>query len=351
MMTLARLPSRPTAAVGTACFTASTAPRRAPVRASLRLMLGLLAAACAGTAAAEEAFPSRPITIIVPFPAGAAPDAAVRALSASLSAVAKTTVIVENRPGANGIIAAQAAMRAAPDGYTIMLGANTTHAANVSLFKTLPYSPLRDFAPITLAERAGSVFVVPATSAANKMADLVKLAKDRPGALNAGVVNATTQVSASLLGKLAGVSFAFVPYQGAPQLAADLAGGRVDFSVYDVTNTMALRATGKLRALAVTSSTRNPALPDVPAMAEIGFPTFDVTSWGAYFAPARTPEPVIKKLNALIHAAYDSKPVRDHAEKTGNRIQLSTPQELRSFVEREIERWRDLVASSGIEIR
>lgn len=323
----------------------------APAAASLRLLLGLLMVGWAGMAVADEAFPSRPITIIVPFPAGAAPDAAVRALSSSLSLIAKTPVIVENRPGANGIIAAQAAMRAAPDGYTIMLGPNTTHAANVSLFKSLPYSPLKDFTPITLAERAGSVFVVPASSSITSIADLVKAAKQRPGALNAGIVNATTQVSASLLAKLADVSFTFVPYQGAPQLAADLAGGRVDFSVYDVTNTLALRSAGRLRALAVTSQARNPALPDVPSMAELGFKNYDVTSWGAYFAPARTPEPVIRKLNAMIHAAYESKAVREHAQKTGNRIQLSSPQELRSFVEREIEHWRELVVFTGIEVR
>jgi tripartite-type tricarboxylate transporter receptor subunit TctC len=315
----------------------------------LRPLLCLAAVCWAASAAAQDAFPSRTLTTIVPFPAGTTPDAAVRTLATALSVSAKVSVVVENRPGAYGIIAAQAAMRAAPDGYTVMLGVNTTHAANVSLYKSVPYSPLRDFAPITLVERAGSVFVVPASSSAASIADLVKLAKDRPGALNVGVANATTQVSAATFGKLAKVSFTLVPYQGAPQLAVDLASGWIDFSVYDVINTIALRNSGKLRALAVTSSTRNPALPDVPSMAELGFPTFSITSWVAYFAPAGTPDIVIAKLNVLIHAAYSTAPVRELAEKTGNRIQLSSPQELRAFVESEIENWRELVASAGIE--
>ena len=300
---------------------------------------------------AQTEFPTKTITIIVPFPAGTGGDAAVRAMANEVARTAGRPVVIENRPGASGIIAAQTVARAAPDGYTLLLGANSTHAANVSLFKTLPYSPLGDFEPITLAERAASVFVVPAASPVRSMDDLTAAARAKPGSLNAGVAAATTVVSAALYKRLAKIDFTAVTYQGAPQLTLDVVSSRLDFAVTDVINTMTLRQNGDLRALAVTSPFRVTSLPDVPTMAELGFADFAVTSWGAYFAPRGTPKEIVARLNKLIHAAYETPPVRELANKIGNRVELTTPEGLRDFVKAEIERWRILVENAGLPAR
>ena len=321
-----------------------------PIKASLyAAIFGGVAALT--PASAQEVFPSRTMTIIAPFPAGAGGDAAARALANELGRIAGRGVIVENRPGASGIVAAQAAMRAPPDGHTLFLGINTTHAVNPNTFKSLPYSPLGDFAPVTLAERTASVFVVPAKSELRSMEDVMRAAKARPGALNAGVAAATTIVSAALFKKMAGVDFAAVSYQGAPALTMDLVGSRLDFAVTDVINTLSLRNNGDLRALAVTAPARIPALADVPTMEEAGFKGFAVTSWGAYFVPAGTPQPIILKLNQMIHDAYRSPAIADIIFKIGARAELGTPDELRAFVESEIRLWRDLVAEAGLEVK
>jgi len=315
----------------------------------------VVAAACVACVAmltrptsAQPSFPSKQITIVVPTAAGSTADGAARTVANELTAIAKQSVVVDNRPGAGGAIAASYAAKAAPDGYTIFLGTNGTHAANVALVRNLSYDPVKDFAPITMAENAPAFLVVNNDSPLRSIAEFLQAARDRPGQLNVGVFSVSGIVAATMLKSRAELDFLQVPYKAPSPAIGDLLGQRLDALVSDVQNTVTLAQAGRIRVLAVTARTRFELMPDVPTVSEAGVPDYEMISWGAYFAPAATPRDVVATLNRMIHAAYATRSVQETSARFGMRIQLSSPEELDAFVRSEISKWSTMIAASGI---
>lgn len=300
-------------------------------------------------ASAEAAFPARQITIVVPTAAGGAADAAARNVAAELALVAKQPVVVDNRPGAGGSIAAAYAAKAAPDGYTIILGTNSTHAANVSVFKNLAYDPVRDFVPISMAESAPAFLLVTPESPLTTVDDLRRTAKAKRGDLSIGVFNVSGVVAGAMLKAKGDFEFVQIPYKAPAPAITDFLGGRLDAVISDVVNAISLVPGKKARALAVTSRTRFPLLPEVPTMIEAGIPDYEMISWGAYFAPRDTPPEIVATLNRFIHAAYATESVRATAARLGMQIQLSTPDGLATFLRTEIPKWTEMIRASGYE--
>ena len=298
---------------------------------------------------AQEAFPARQITIVVPTGAGGAADGAARNVANELSLIAKQPVVVDNRPGAGGSIAAAYVAKAMPDGYTILLGTNSTHAANVSVFKNLSYDPVKDFAPITMAESAPAFLIVAPESPIKSVEDMRRSARARGTAINIGVFNVSGVVAAAMLKAKGDFDIVQIPYKAPAPAVTDLLGGRVDALISDVVATLSLAQGQKIRILATTSSARFPPLPDIPTMVEAGVPDYEMISWGAYFAPRNTPPDVIATLNRMMHAAYATESVRATSARFGMQIRLSTPDELTAFVKSEIPKWSEMIRASGYE--
>jgi tripartite-type tricarboxylate transporter receptor subunit TctC len=268
----------------------------------------------------------------------------VRALSAS-----GKPVVVDNRPGANGFIAAKAVAGAIGDGYTMLVTTNTTHAANASLFKKLPYDPIRDFAPASLIAKSGLVLVVPPDSPVRTLADLTALAKARQGALTFGSGSSSTRIASELYKMMAGVQALHVPYKGVPLALTDLMGHQVDFMISDISPAMTLIQGGKLRAIAVTTAQRNPVLKDVPTMAESGLPGYEMVAWSAAFFPAGTPKPVVDRMSELMRNGLTGPAATDYFARTGGQPASSTPEELAAFVHSETLKWAKVIKAAGIE--
>jgi tripartite-type tricarboxylate transporter receptor subunit TctC len=321
----------------------------------LRLNKAICLALCVAFAAsppivlAQEAFPARQITIVVPTGAGGAADGAARNVANELSLIAKQPVVVDNRPGAGGSIAAAYVAKAMPDGYTILLGTNSTHAANVSVFKNLSYDPVNDFAPITMAESAPAFLIVALESPIKSVEELRRAAQTRGAAINVGTFNVSGVVAAAMLKAKGGIDIVQIPYKAPSPAVTDLLGGRVDALISDVVATISLAQGQKVRILAATSSVRFPPLPDVPTMIEAGVPDYEMISWGAYFAPRNTPPDVIATLNRMMHGAYATESVRATSARFGMQIRLSTPDELTAFVKSEIPKWSEMIRASGHE--
>jgi tripartite-type tricarboxylate transporter receptor subunit TctC len=301
------------------------------------------------SAAAQSTFPTRQITIVVPTAAGGAADGAARTVANQLSIIAKQPVIVDNRPGAGGMLAAMYVAKAEPDGYTILLGTNSTHAANISLFKNLQYDPIKDFAPITRAESAPAFLVVNADSSIKSVADFLGTVRRKPGETSVAVFSMSGIVAATMLKAKTNIDFVQVPYKAPSPAISDLLGGRVDALFNDVLNTVALVQSQKVRALAATSRTRSPVLPDVPTMIESGVADYEMLSWGAFFAPRDTPPEAVATLNRLLHATYATEPVQAAITRLGMQLQLSSPDELAGFLRTEIPKWSEMIRASGYE--
>lgn len=317
----------------------------------MRHILFLLAAALLAlpAAAAPAAYPTKPLKLIVPFPAGSGTDTGARVLGQWLTAKTGQPVIVENRPGASGFIAAQAAATAPPDGHTVLLTTNTTHAANPAMFKKLPYDPVKDFEPVSMVGSAGLLLLVPATSPDPNIGAF--LARLRAGGkrLHFGAGNSSSRIAGELLKTATGADLLAVPYKGTPQAMSDLMGGQIDFMFCDIGAALPLVMGGKLRALATSSADRELLLRDVPTLKEAGLKDFEMTVWSAAFVPAKTPQDIVAKLNELLRAALADPAVRQEFSKTGGRSRGSTPDELRAFVKSEMAMWAAAVKTAGIE--
>lgn len=300
-------------------------------------------------ASAQTTFPARQITIVVPTAAGGAADGAARNVASELALIAKQPVVIDNRPGAGGSIAAAYAAKAPPDGYTIILGTNSTHAANVSVFKRLAYDPIQDFTPITMAESAPAFLLVTPESPLKTVDDLRQAAKVKRGDLSIGVFNVSAVVAGAMLKAKGGFDFVAIPYKAPAPAVTDFLGGRLDAMISDVVNAISLVQGQKARALAVTSRSRFPMFPDVPTMIEAGIPDYEMISWGAYFAPRGTPPEIVATLNRLIHAAYATESVRITSVRLGMQIQLSTSDSLAAFLRSEIPKWTEMIRASGYE--
>jgi tripartite-type tricarboxylate transporter receptor subunit TctC len=310
-----------------------------------------LAALIALPAVAQDAkpYPSRPITLVAPFPAGSATDTIARMLATSINQEAKVPVIVENKPGADGNIAGQFVARAAPDGYTVFITTNSTHAANVSTYKSMPFDPKADFAPVAGLVKIPNLLGVKADSPAKTIAEFVAMAKKSPKPLTFGSSSQTSRGAGEAMKVAAGVDLLNVPYKGSPQALTDLIGGQIDSIFGDPISAGGMVSKGLIRVLAVTSAARVPTMPDVPTLAESGLANFELTAWVALFAPAKTPRDAIDKLNAYANAFLKSPATTKHFATMGSLAFPTTPEQLGAFAEEETKRWARIVEFAKIE--
>jgi tripartite-type tricarboxylate transporter receptor subunit TctC len=318
---------------------------------SRRDTLGLLAAAGCALAipAVAQTYPSKVVTIVVPFGGGNAYDVIVRALAEHLRQATGQAFIVDPRQGALGSIASSFVARAAPDGYTLLFGANSTHAANVHLFKKLPYDPVADFAPITTIAKIAQVLLVSPSLPARDLKELIALARSQPGKFNFGSSSATGRVASEQFRKSAGIDAVHVPYKTTAQALTDLMSGQLQFLIADAGAGIAQAQGGKVRALAVTSAQRFAAAPDIPTMSEAGLPGYEFTAWLALFAPAKTPPEIVQRLTDLTNAALRTPTLRDQLARLYAEPYPGDPEALRKLVEADTVRWGQMIKAAGIE--
>jgi tripartite-type tricarboxylate transporter receptor subunit TctC len=305
-----------------------------------------------GAPAAAETYPTRVITLVVPFPAGGATDVVGRTLAQGLSERLGQQVIVENRPGANGQIGSVAVAQAKPDGYTLLMGGVNTQGMNDVLYKNRRYDSLKDFTPIALTSIIPVAFVVHPTLPANSLQDLVKLAKEQPGKLSYGSSGAggPHNLAMELFKSIAAVDIQHIPYKGgAPQLN-DLVAGHIKIGAIGLPPALQHIQQGRLRAVALTDGKRTSFLPDLPTVAESGYPGFEVNYWLGLFGPAGMPKDVVARLNKETVDILKQPAVRETLAKQGVEIVTSTPDELGSLVAKEIERWGKVVKDAGIAL-
>ena len=293
---------------------------------------------------------AKPITYVVPFTAGGSTDIVGRTVANKLQESLKQSVVVENKPGQAGGIGAAYVAKAAPDGYTLFGGTISTHAINASLYKKLPYDPMKDFEPVTLVARLPNVLIVNAQLGVSSVADLIALLKKDPGKrmFASSGAGTSTHLAGEMLADLIGVPLTHVPYKGTPPAMTDVAAGEVPFMFDQLTAALPLVKAGKLKLLAVTTGQRITLAPELPTMIESGIPGFEMSSWQAIYAPKGTPRPIIQRLNAEIVKALKQPDVKAKlTDQLAMEIVGSTPEELRDHMAKEIPRWAALVKKSG----
>jgi tripartite-type tricarboxylate transporter receptor subunit TctC len=301
------------------------------------------------TAAFAQAYPSRVITVVTPFAAGSGTDVITRIIGKQLTSALGQSVIVDNKPGANGIIAASAVVHAPPDGYTLFATGNTTHSANPSLVKDLSYDPVKDFTPIVRTGNFTFVLVVGKDFPANSVAELVAYARSHPGKVTYASANSPGIVSGAILGKRANIDLTHVPYKSSPQALTDVMAGRVSMSFIDFATASPHLKSGALRALAVTSTERSALLPELPTMQEAGIAPFNVTSWSGYFGPARLPPAIVARLNGEISKIVAMPDIKSQLAGLGFDAFSTSPEQLESFVKAEIQNWHGMAKDADIE--
>lgn len=318
---------------------------------SALLTIGGLLIAVAGVSPAHAAFPDKPVTLVVPYPAGGTPDILARVLSEHLSKRFGQTLVVENRVGASGNIGAQAVARADATGYTLLMCAFGCAVAP-SLYKPAPYDVVKDFSPVAMVGTVPSVLVVNPSVPARNVAELLAYAKKNPGKLNSASsgVGTSAHLATELLNTKAGIQLTHIPYKGAGQVAADLLGGQVDMYFDNLPASLASIRAGKLRALAVASERRSPSIPDVPTFAEAGVADFLITPWFGVMAPAGTPKAVIQTLNEAFVAALNTPAVRDRMQQLGVDVAAGTPEALGTFIAGEDKKWKTIIQANGIRV-
>jgi len=309
----------------------------------------LLAVLASPAARSQDSYPTRPITIVVPFPPGGSSDPLMRLIAQKMSESIKQTIVIDNKPGGAGNLAAKVVKQAAPDGYTLFMGNMSTHAINVSLFSNLGFDPLKDFQPITLLMSFPSILVVPADSPAKTARELAELAKSKPGGLSYGSQGVGS--GGHLLGEMfrskVGVPMVHVPYRGAAPAVQDLITSRVDMLFGSYISTGPHVEQGKLRMLGLTAAKRSQALPNVPTMAEAGFPGVELELWYGMLAPAGTPAPVIRFLHDEFVKAARSQEVARMVIPQAADVVTSTPEELAALIAADIVRLGKVVREAG----
>jgi tripartite-type tricarboxylate transporter receptor subunit TctC len=315
------------------------------------VVLALAAAAClaAPLAGLAQEYPSKLITFVVPFPPGGVTDPVARMVGQKMSESVKQPVIVENKPGASGIIAAEYVKRTPPDGYTVLMGFTGSHSVNPSLYSKLPYDPFKDFQPVTLLISTKHVLVVPAESPAKSVADLVALAKKSPNGLTFASqgVGAGGHLLGEMLKAKTGANLSHVAYKGSAPALQDMLANRVDLFFDAIVTSLPYIKDGRLRALAVASPTRSPMLPDVPTMAEAGFPGIEMDQWFGMFVPAGTPAPVVAKLREELVKAVRSPDVSNKITSQGLDVVTTTPDQLAALMKEDAARLGKDVKESG----
>jgi len=307
----------------------------------------VLAALLSGAALAQN-YPTHPVKLLVPFPAGSATDQVARVVGAELQQALGQAFVVENKAGAQGAIAAAEVAKAAPDGYTLMLTTNTPHAANPSLFKKLTYDPVKDFTPITRYGTTSFMLMVRPDFPAKDLKSFIAHARSQPGKLSAGYGSAGSQVSIAMLKQLGKLDIVDVPYKGIPQTITDTMGGSLQLTFVDMANALAQTKGGKLRGLAVTSGKRTALAPDAPAIAE-ELPGYEIIAWFALMAPAKLPEPIVQRLHQANMNALAKPDVKEKFATIGTDVAPLAPGELAKFIRSEVAHWAKLVKLAGIQ--
>ena len=322
-------------------------------RIFLALSLAVLAAGVLGAAPhqarAEASYPSRPVRIVVPFAVGGVADTTIRAIAEKLSDKLGQRFYVDNMPGAGGIAAARAVISSAPDGYTLTILVNGT-AASVSLFQKLPFDPVKDFAPISTLGFFDLVFCTGSASPYKTLADFIAAAKAKPGELNVGTINigSTQNLAAELFKTAAGIDFTVIPYRGTPEVEVSLLQGNIALMIDMYATVKGNLADGKFRALASSAATRWESTPDVATLQEGGVANYDVVSWNALFAPARTPPEIIKTLNDALQQILADPDLKKRLIDLGIEAKASTPQELADQLRSDIDKWAKVIEKAGI---
>jgi tripartite-type tricarboxylate transporter receptor subunit TctC len=320
----------------------------------LRIAIAIwLVAALAGAAdwrqASAESYPSRRINLIVPFPAGSATDAVTRRLAESIRIETGMTVLVENKPGADGNLAALAVLKAEADGYTVFVTTNSTQAANINLFSAMPYDPKADFAPVAGIMTIPMMLAVKPEFPATTVAEFIALAKSRQKPLSFGSGNTSSRGAAELFRSRAGIEMQHVPYRGMPQALTDVLAGEVDCVFADPASAQGLIQDGRLRVLAVTSSERLTGLPDVPTLAQTGLSGAELSAWVGVFVRSGTPSNISAKLSQVVLGFVNNKDTAVYLESVGAKAFPAGPDELRKFEEADTRRWAEIVEIAKIE--
>ena len=317
------------------------------MRLSVRAIAALaLAAFCAGV---HAQYPNKPIRLVVPFPAGGAAELGARIFAQPLGQALGQPVVVEARPGGDGVIAAEAVMKAAPDGYTLLYATNTAFNWVPATRKQPPYDPVADFTPVSLIGYFGFFLFTHPSVPATSVAELLAYARANPGKLNAGTGNSTSQLLTAQLADLEKLDIVPVPYKGDAPLTVDLLGGRVQMAFATPGSAAPQVKEGKLRALAAMFPSRSPLMPDVPTAAEAGLGKLSITAWGGVFGPARMPKEVADRLARELAVILQRPDVREAFGKIAFGPQSSTPEELAAFLKVQLESWRRTAESVGIK--
>ena len=310
-----------------------------------------LTLACAGASA--QTYPARPIRLVVPYPPGGPLDIMARAIGQKLSEAWKQPVVVDNRAGAGGNIGADLVAKSPADGYTLLMGAVATHAINPSLYSKIPYDPVKDFTPVALVAQVPNILVINPSVPAKSVRELIALARAKPAYLNfgSGSTGSTGHLAGELFNTMAGVQMVHIPYKGAAPAMADLLSGQVQLMFDNLANALPNVKAGRLRALAVTTLARSPAMPDLPTIAESGLPGFDLTTWFGLMVPAGTPADIVARLNAEIVRALNANDMRERLQKMGAEPPANnTPEHFAAFIRTEAEKYAKVVKDSGAKV-
>ena len=311
----------------------------------------VLAAAFSGYGRAADDYPVRPIRLIVTAAAGGNADTVARLTGQFLSEGLRQAVVIDNRPGANSMLATEMTVRAAPDGYTLVLVSNA-HATNPSLVSRMPYDTLKDLAPVSLLATTSNVLVINPSVGVSSIKDLIAMARAKPGQLNYGSSGngSSANLAAELFNSLAGVRITQVPYKGTAQLLTDVISGQIQLSFSSMASIMPYVKTGKLRALGTTGVKRSAAAPDVPTIAEAGVPGYRSINWNGLLAPAATPKPVIATLNREIVRKFKTPAAQERFASVGIEALSGTPAEFDKFIREEIRQWGKVIKAAGIKV-
>jgi tripartite-type tricarboxylate transporter receptor subunit TctC len=317
-----------------------------------KLVTALFVLFSAQAASAQSSYPNRPVKILVGFTPGTAPDLAARILAERFAEVWATPVVVENLQGAGSNIATERVAKSPADGYTLLMGGNSALVINPSLYETLPFDPVKDFAPISQVFIAANVLAVPSDVPVKSVADLVALAKASPGKLSYGHagVGTSQHLGAELFKYMAKLDIASVPYRGTTAFIPDLVSGRITMSFANIVNVLPLAREGKLRPLAITSAKRSALAPDLPTMAESGFPGFEAVPWFGLMAPAGTPQDIIDKLHGDTVKALALPDVRKKFDELGLEPVGNTPAEFAAVIKKEMPEWAKVIKDAGIKL-
>jgi tripartite-type tricarboxylate transporter receptor subunit TctC len=295
-----------------------------------------------------QGYPSKPVKLVVPFPAGSATDQIARVIGQELQGALGQPFVVDNKPGAQGTIAAEGVAKSAPDGYTLMVTTNTPQAAAPALFKQLRYDPVKDFAPVARLGTISFMLMVPADFPAKSFKEFLAYAKANPGKLSGGYGSAGSQVSQAMMRSMGRIDFVDVPYKGLPQAITDVLGGAISFTFADLANALAQLKGGKLHGLAVTSEKRSPLAPEVPAIAE-ELKGYELIAWFALMAPAGTPKEIVQALSDATSKSLRKNEIKEKFALLGTDVAPMDPVQLEAFIKSEIAKWGKMAKEAGIQ--